>query len=178
MMEWLRIVATCVCAAVLYGVGHDLVTAHLCPAYFTIGHEPLIASEHPVVLAAVWGAYGTWYVGVVLAIPLGCAARLGESPPRAWRRLIRPIGRLLALMAGCAGLLGGAAWWWADWRGWSLPGALGEMVPRGQHAAFRAAWGSHAASYGVGFLGGLVLPVLVWRAREAEGRRAGAAVVA
>lgn len=165
----LRILALCVGAAIAYGVLHDLVTAHVCVEYFSIGHPEVIASENPILLALVWGVLGTWYVGVVLAIPLYCGARLGAAPAWPWRRLVRPLALLLAAMAVGALVAGVVGHGLARRNGWALPGALGDLVARERHARFIADWCAHAASYGIGFLGGLVLPVVVWIRRGPAG---------
>lgn len=168
----LRILALGTAAAVAYGIAHDLVTAHVCVEYFTVGHPPMIASEAPVALALVWGVLGTWYVGLVLAIPLACGARLGDAPPWAWSRLVRPLAVLLAVMAVgalCAGASGGML---ARRRGWSLPAELGELVPGDRHARFIGVWCAHAASYAIGLVGGLALPIVVWFQRARAGVRA------
>ena len=163
-----RIVGLCIGAAVTYGMLHDLVTAHVCVEYFTIGHDRLIESEHPVVLALLWGVIATWYVGAVLAIPLACAARCGTAPPLLVADLVRPLVTLLAIMAVSAALAGLVGWVLAMRQGLRLPGALGDLVASDRHARFIAAWWAHAASYLVGFVGGLTLPVLVWRRRQAR----------
>jgi hypothetical protein len=152
--------------AIAYGIAHDLVTAHVCVEYFTVGHPDWFGTEQPVLLALGWGVAATWYVGLVLAIPLVCAARLGAFPPVGAAQLVRPLLGLLALMACCAAAAGIIGWAVARWRGLSLPGALGDLVPRDRHARFIGDWCAHAASYLVGFLGGLALPVLIWRRRE------------
>ena len=53
LIEGARILALCLGAAILYGVLHDLVTAHVCVEYFSIGHPEVIASADPLRLALV-----------------------------------------------------------------------------------------------------------------------------
>ena len=36
MIQGLRIVFACIVAAVIYGVLHDMITAHMCVEYFTV----------------------------------------------------------------------------------------------------------------------------------------------
>jgi hypothetical protein len=160
-VEALKIVLLCVGAAVLYGIGHDLITAHLCVEYFTLAHPTVVRSTDPVLLGLVWGVLGTWYVGAVLAIPLACGARLGAAPPWAWRRLVRPLALLLGVMAtgaAIAAIAGGLASRRSGWCPIEPPDLLAaDRIPR-----FAAAWCAHATSYGFGFLGGLALPVVVW----------------
>ena len=112
---------------------------------------------------------GTWQVGVVLAIPLYCGARLGPPPAWPWRRLVRPVALLLAVMAAGALVAGVVGHWLARRHGWNLPGELGDLVAPERHPRFIADWCAHGASYGIGFLGGLALPVVVWVRRGAPG---------
>jgi hypothetical protein len=163
--EGLRIVALCILSAVAYGILHDLVTARISIEYFTIGHPRLFASDDPTPRALAWGVLATWWVGLLLGIPLALAARRGERPKVAARELVRPIGVLLCAMALCA-LAGAAIGHLGAQRGWFvLFGDLRERVPAEKQVAFMTAGGAHSASYLVGFAGGVVLIVRTWRAR-------------
>src|SRR5437667_12448595 len=97
-MEFLKIVAIGVLAAVSYGIVHDQVTARVCVEYFTIGHPPLIASTSRMFLGLAWGVVATWWVGLRLGFILAVAARLGARPKLAVARLTPLILRLLAPM--------------------------------------------------------------------------------
>src|SRR5438552_16041804 len=101
-MESLKIILLCILAAVVFGILHDLVTAHVCVEYFTIGHPPVFDTDSPTLLAFGWGVIATWWVGVLLGIPLALAARAGSRPPRSVRSLARPVLILLAVMAAAA----------------------------------------------------------------------------
>lgn len=63
-----------------YGVLHDLVTAHVCVEYFTVGHPQLFEFEtdSPTLLALGWGVVATWWVGAGLGVPLALVARVGS----------------------------------------------------------------------------------------------------
>ncbi len=164
-MESLKIIAFATLAAILYGVLHDQVTAHLCVEYFTIGHPPVFATRSPFLLALGWGVIATWWVGLPLGIGLAVAARLGRARKLSLAELRRPI---LLLMAGCgalalfAGIAGAvsAAMGWVWLIGW-----LAEAVTQEKHVAFLADLWAHSASYAGGMLGGLALIVWVWRQR-------------
>src|SRR3954468_14939212 len=109
MRAGIVIVALAIVAAVTYGILHDLVTAHVCVEYFTIGHAPVFATREPVLLALGWGVIATWWVGLLLGIPLAMSARCGRRPPIAPEALLRPLGRMLVTMAAVAlgtGILG------------------------------------------------------------------------
>jgi hypothetical protein len=58
-METLKIVGFAALAAIVYGIGHDQVTAHLCVEYFTIGHPPIFPTASPFLLALGWGVIAT-----------------------------------------------------------------------------------------------------------------------
>lgn len=161
------IIALGLFAAILYGVAHDMVTAHVCVEYFTIGHPPVFHTDSPILLALGWGVIATWWVGFPLGILLALAARAGSSRPKlSARQVAIPLAWLLlgmctlALTAGIAGYL--LAMCRAIW----LVGELAERVPPERHAVFLADMWAHTASYAAGILGGLGLAVWLWRKRR------------
>ncbi|HET9408019.1 MAG TPA: hypothetical protein VFO39_12340 [Candidatus Sulfotelmatobacter sp.] len=160
-MESLRIVATCVLAAVAYGIVHDQITARICVEYFTVFHPPILRGTHsPTLLAFGWGVIATWWVGALLGIPLAIAARAGSRPKLSVHDLFPMIGRLLIVMGGCA-LVAGVA-------GFIIGGApqfMVEFLPPDSRQRFVADWWAHMASYGSGFIGGVVLWVVAYRKR-------------
>lgn len=164
--ESLAILALCVVAAIVYGVLHDLVTAHVCVEYFTIGHPPIFGTESPILLALGWGVIATWWVGAFLGCALLVAARFGSRPKRTARSLVRPVAQLLAVVGALAlgaGLLGfvlarsGAVY---------LTGGLAQEVSPEKHVAFLADLWAHSASYLFGFFGGLFVCGRVWLGRR------------
>ena len=72
----------------------------LCVEYFTLGHPPVFPTMSPTLLGIGWGIIATWWVGLLLGIPLALAARAGGRPKREVRSLVRPVLTLLAAMAG------------------------------------------------------------------------------
>src|SRR4051794_2635354 len=98
-MHALAIVALCIGASVAYGILHDQVTARVCVEYFTVGHIRILDTESPAILGLVWGVIATWWVGLMLGVPLAIAARAGRRPKRDVRSLVRPIAWLLLVMA-------------------------------------------------------------------------------
>ena len=110
-MQSLAIIVVSMLAAVIYGVIHDQITARVCVEYFTIGHPPLFKFEthDPTLLALGWGIVATWWIGLLLGIPLAIAARVGRREQISVRQLYRPLVILMAVAAGCAlvsGLIG------------------------------------------------------------------------
>ncbi len=165
-MQFLAIVLVSIGAAVCYGIVHDQVTARVCLEYFTVAHPAIFPTRSPTLLALGWGIIATWWVGLLLGMPLAAVARWGRRrPPLSWRAVLPSILRLLCVMACCAfaaGMLGYVA---------GLHGIvplspwLKDEVPLGHQAAFVAAWWTHLASYLAGFVGGIVVIVRSWRAR-------------
>jgi hypothetical protein len=165
-MHFLATVGLCVAAAVVYGIVHDQVTARVCVEYFTVGHPPVFGTEDPTLLGIGWGIIATWWVGLILGIPLAFAARAGSRPERSVRSLVRPVLGLMMVAGLCALVAGVVGWLLARERIVFLAGDLAGRVPPERHAAFLADGFAHTTSYAVGFAGGLVVVARVWRSRR------------
>lgn len=164
-MHFAGIVLLCIGGAVVYGILHDMVTARICVEYFTIGHPPIFGTEDPTLLALGWGIIATWWVGLILGVPLAAAARWGPAPKRTVGSLVRPVITLLAVMGVCA-FLAGLLGWFLAWQGYiSLFGWLASEISEDRHAGFLADLFAHNASYLVGFVGGIVVILAVGRER-------------
>lgn len=164
-MQFILIVLLSVFTAVVYGILHDQVTARICVEYFTIGHPPVFGTEDPTLLGIGWGIIATWWVGLMLGVPLAIAARLGKRPKRDVRSLVRPLVWLMGISAVIALAAGIGGWTLASLGYVGLVGYLSEAVPPERHVAFLADGFAHTASYAAGFLGGIVVIVHVWRSR-------------
>jgi hypothetical protein len=160
-MEWVKIVAYTILAAILYGIVHDQVTARICVEYFTIFHPPVFGTDSPTLLVFGWGIIATWWMGVGLGLPLAFAARFGRRPKRTARSIIPLIFRLLLAMACCAAIVGTTGYFFGR-----MPDYFTSLIPEGLYRRFLAAWWSHNASYLVGFIGALILCIIVWRSRR------------
>ena len=148
--EALKIVLFSMAAAIVYGILHDMVTAHLCVEYFTIFHPRLIPTESPVLLALFWGVFATWWVGLFLGAALALAARAGPAPKLCLRDLWRQIVLLMVVSALCA-LLAGVA---------TAASLTDDYLSRTCAAVADA----HLISYAAGGVGGLLLIGLtIWR---------------
>jgi len=162
--EGLHITAFATSAAIVYGILHDQVTAHVCVEYFTIAHPPVFPTTSPFLLAIGWGVIATWWVGLPLGVALALAARVGGAPRLTLLELRLPIlvlmltSGVLALISGLVGaalVASGLA---------EIPGGWAETIPPAKHVAFSADAWAHVASYASGAVGGLILIAhTVWR---------------
>jgi hypothetical protein len=164
-MEFLKIWLLSIAAAIVYGILHDQVTAHICVEYFSVAHPTILPLSSPTLLALQWGILATWWVGAGLGILLAFAARSGSRPALSAGDLFRPLIVLLSCMAISALLAGAAGFLLARAGIISLSGWLATAIPAAKHARFMADWWAHSASYGIGFLGGLAVCVRVYRMR-------------
>jgi H+/Cl- antiporter ClcA len=159
------IVMLCIASAIAYGILHDQVTARVCVEYFTIGHPPVFDTTSPTLLGLGWGIIATWWMGLLLGVPLAIAARAGRRPKRSVRSLVRPVAILLGVMATCALAAGLAGFLLASRGPVFLVEPLATEVPAAKHVGFLADLWAHSASYLVGFVGGLFVIARVWRSR-------------
>lgn len=166
-MQWLAIVVVSILACVIYGIVHDQITVRICVEYFTIGHREIlfIPPRDLTALGLYWGIVATWWVGLLLGVPLAAAARLGSRPKRTVGSIIRPMAvlfgasALFAVLAGVAGYIAASnGWVW-------LVGSLADSVPSEKHIPFLVNLWAHTGSYLAAAAGGLILISHVWRAR-------------
>jgi len=163
-MEALKIAATCIIAAILYGIVHDQVTARVCLEYFTIFHPPIFNTESPTLLGIGWGVITTWWVGALFAIPMILAARAGARPRLRASQLLPSIAALLGIMAACAMLFGFLGYVLARTGIVDTKWLVFANSPSVRHR-FMADWWAHTASYAAAFVGGVVLCVRTYRRR-------------
>jgi hypothetical protein len=163
--EAVRIALFATLAAIVYGILHDLITAHLCVEYFTVAHPPVFPTSSPFLLGLGWGIIATWWVGLALGVALAAAARLGARPKLGLSALRRPILLLMlasAVTALLAGMIGAAL---ASAGLAPLPADLGFPIPADRNVVFFAVSLAHAASYLAAGIGGLIIIALTVRKR-------------
>lgn len=165
LVEMLRIVLLFALAAIAYGILHDLITAHICVEYFTIGHPRVISSESPVALALAWGVIATWWAGLLAGLLIAPCARLGRRPKLDSTDLLRGVAILMGVMALLAAAAFIVAYVLASTGNIRLVPRLADRIDEARHVRFLAVGGAHIASYAGGFLGSLVLAVMVVRRR-------------
>lgn len=157
VLEAIKIVFFSMGAAIVYGLVHDQVTAHICVEYFSIAHPPIFATTSPFLLGLGWGIIATWWVGLPLGLGLLVAARLGRAPRLGLAQLRRPIAKLMLVSAIAALVSGALGAFLVARRLVEVPGGWGAIIPLDKHVAFSADAWAHLASYGFGIIGGVVL---------------------
>jgi len=164
VLPYLRIILFSIGCAVLYGIIHDQVTAHVCVEYFTVAHISLLGIRDPTVLGVAWGIIATWWVGLELGVLLALVARVGSRPKLAVRDVRRPILLLMlgvGLTSVLAGLVGYALARMGDA---SIPYYYVTDVPPARQALFIADAWAHGNAYTVGAVGGLL--ICLWALRR------------
>jgi hypothetical protein len=161
-VEALKIIVVCVLSAVAYGIGHDLITTRVCLEYFTVFHPPILNHTHsPTLLALDWGLIASWWVGLLLGIPLALASRFGSRPKLLVSDLGPWIRTLLLVMASCALLAGVGGFFWG-----TVPREFEPFLAPERRSRFAADLWAHNASYASGVIGGVIVCVLAYRRRR------------
>jgi hypothetical protein len=164
-MQSVKIILICVIAAILYGIVHDQLTAHICVEYFSVFHPPIFSTQSPTLLALGWGVIATWWMGAFLGVLLALAARAGARAKVSGGELVLPIAKLLATM-GVLAFISGLLGYLLSSRGMIAPPEfIASVLPKAKYAPFMATWWAHNASYLVGFFGGIILCIITFRKR-------------
>jgi hypothetical protein len=167
MARFLSIVLICIVTSILYGLIHDQITVRISLEYFTVLHPKILPDDtSPTLLALVWGVIATWWVGLILGIILGLACCLGKRPKLSALDLIRPILWLLLIMGLGAALAGFTGYILTTYNLIVPSPEIMEMVPQDKVLGIMIDGFSHDASYGIGFIGGVVLSVWAWFRRD------------
>ena len=156
-MQSVKIILTCIVAAVLYGIVHDQVTTRICVEYFSVFHPPIFPTQSPTLLALGWGVIATWWMGAFLGVLLAVAARAGSRTKVAGSELVLPIAKLLAVMGILASVAGLVGYILSSRATIAPPEWIASVLPQARHSRFMADWWAHNASYFVGFFGGIAL---------------------
>ena len=163
----MRYVVLSVAFACLYGVVHDQITARICIEYFTVWHNyELVPSTDPTVVGLAWGIFATWWMGLLLGIPLALVCLVGKTPPLPLQRLVGPLLLLFTVMSLGALAAGAIGYYLAPRDIAGLAGYRGD-----NRREFLACLFAHNASYSLGLVGGVTVIVAAavrrrWSARE------------
>ncbi|CAN5370485.1 hypothetical protein BH10CYA1_BH10CYA1_20030 [soil metagenome] len=162
-MERVRIVALCIGAAVVYGIIHDEVTAHLCVEYFTVAHPHLFATQSAAVLGVAWGITGTWWIGLLLGTVLARVSTVDSGAPKLTAKsLAGRIGLIVIITTFSAIVSGIAVYYIATYSHLVLPDP---NVSPEKHNMFYAVWAAHLASYFAAISTSLLVVLNVWSIR-------------
>jgi hypothetical protein len=162
---FLKTIATCILASVLYGLIHDQITIRICPQYFTIWHPHVIETDSLTVLALVWGVIATWWMGAFLGILVGGSATFGQWPIPSFNYIFKCILWIMGASAIGAILAGLIAW--------QIHAIAPAFIMREQIASldletqrrFTIDLFIHNASYNVAPIGAIIASIFIWRRR-------------
>ncbi|MGN6369588.1 MAG: hypothetical protein ACTHN5_15120 [Phycisphaerae bacterium] len=158
LWEVLKVVILCVAAAVAYGIVHDQITARVCVEYFSVAHPPVFGNlQSPTLLGLGWGVIATWWVGMILGVPLGVCARAGRLPRVGVREIVPVLPAVLGGLLVVAMLAGLCGLWAFEHGAVQVPRVWAEAIPAEHHAGFMFDAFAHLASYGVGAVCGIGL---------------------
>src|ERR1700736_3324733 len=163
-MQAIKIVGLCIGGGAIYGILHDQVTARGCLEYVTVFHPDIFHTQSPTLLALGWGVLATWWVSLFLGIMLAIAARAGSRAKLIASHLIRPLLKLLAIMAIFA-LAAGIIGYFLQGLGMEY---YATAIPKQIRHTFYADLWAHEMSYLTGLIGGIILCILVWRSRKLQ----------
>ncbi len=165
-MTTLKIILSTLILAVSYGIVHDLVTAHLCVEYFTIGHPVIIESESPVLLALTWGVIATWWVALPMGLLVAGFSQFGKRPTLEFREVIKLILKLLFIMFGIALIAGIVGYILTELDIIYLVPRLAEKMDSSKYSKFLAAGWAHTSSYLSGIIGTIFVCIIIKKKRK------------
>ena len=152
--EAIKIIALGTVASIVYGIVHDQVTARLCLEYFTVWHPHITDAKDPTTVAIVWGTAASWWMGLILSVPLALASVLGQEPILKARQLVKPISFLLLAMA-LGALVGGLIAYRTGYNAGA--GLIRGAVTPDRYPIFSTVYAAHLSCYLVAVLGGIGL---------------------
>lgn len=164
----IAIIYLSIASAIFYGIAQDQITVRVCLEYFTVGHVPIFGEHPPTILAILWGAAASWWVGFFLGLLLAYFASSGSSAFLPVKRLFRPILILLSSMFLSALVSGTVGYYLAKNNLITLRPIYASRVDKSRHPLFMADAFAHSAAYLVGFIGGLLIVIWVKRTRANE----------
>jgi hypothetical protein len=164
------ITVLCTAASTIYGVLHDQVTVRICREYFTVFHPLIFGAQPDTILALLWGAVATWWVGAFLGILMAIAACFGKEQMVQAESLILPVLKLLCIMAISATLAGLAGYLSIDTKVTVLAEKYAHLLKPEMYARFSADACAHNTSYLVGLFGGSVMVIDIWKSRHRKSK--------
>ena len=167
-VEYVKIIGFCILAACVYGVAHDLVTAHVCVGYFLPPIHPIIVpTDSPLLLALIWGVIATWWVGLFLGILLAVSCRVGNKPKLSISQVVRPVLYLLISLFIASMFFGLIGYAMGQLEVWFIPPVFHTIIKPERLAVFQFNAFAHFAAYLLGLIGGVIVTVYSIRCRFA-----------
>lgn len=163
----LKIILSTLILAIGYGIIHDMITAHLCPEYFTIGHPKIIKSQSPIVLALFWGVIATWWLSLLLGILIAGFNYYGKNPSLLYKEVMKLIIKLIAAMFGITLFAGITGYILAELKVIYLVPKFAEQIDYTKYSRFLAAGWAHSSSYLSGIIGTIIICRTIVRRRKA-----------
>jgi hypothetical protein len=146
-LEFLRIIAGCTVAFIIYGMLQDQISARLSPEYFTIFHPRIEGVTEPFWLGIFWGFLGSWWGGMIFGVSLALTAQLGKKPKLNYDQLNSRIGFAI-LCVGLASLFTGLSVGFILTRvPVTLPEPWSLQIPPQRHLGFLIVACVHATTY-------------------------------
>lgn len=165
-MTSVKIILSTLFAAICFGIIHDMITAHLCVEYFTIGHPKIIESESPVLLALLWGVIATWWVALPMGILIAGFSQFGKNPNLEFQDIMSLILKLLLIMFGIALIAGIIGYVLTDLKIIYLTPRFAELIDSSKHSKFLAAGWAHTSSYLSGIIGTIFICIIITKKRK------------
>lgn len=155
-MEFAKIFTFCFVTTIIYGILHDQITVRICKEYFTIGHPAIIPSFNTTLLGLGWGIIATWWVGLLLGLPLAAVCRIGNRRKLSLYMIIKQIIALFAITFIISSIFGLTGWLLADCKIINLSDPFARRIQDAKHPYFLADAWMHSASYIIGISCGVL----------------------
>lgn len=165
-MTALKIIVSTLIAVMSYGIIHDMITAHLCVDYFTIGHPKIIESESPMLLALTWGIIATWWVALPMGLLIAGFNQLGKKPSMEYRKVMMMLLKLILIMFGIALFAGLVGYVLTELNIIYLLPRLAEQMDSTKYIKFLAAGWAHTSSYLSGVIGTIIVCRIIFKRRK------------
>ena len=173
-MKWLKailLIIASIIQACIYGILHDLITAHVCIEYFSVAHPVIILALHqdPVAHAFIWGILATWWVGLLGGLLLAAILTFRHRGQYRLRSILTRTAKILAQTGVCAGLAGILGFGLGKWGVLQIPNIYYGLIPDNRTPDFFFDAFAHTTSYLVGAILILRLAHQLWKEAASAG---------
>ncbi len=165
-MTFFKITLSTLITELMYGIIHDMITAHLCVEYFTIGHPKIIDSESPVVLAFTWGIVATWWMALPMGLLFASFNHFGKNKSLSYRQVMVLVFKFVLVAFGIAFFAGCLGYFLTESGAIYLLPNIANQIDKTKHSLFLADGWAHVSSYLSGIIGTVVICQLILRKRK------------